>query len=229
MRIKQGILFSLLTTLGSLSTAHASTPLPEWFVGLQGGYANTNFSTGTVVASPQFGGVPVTSASIANHVVGARAYGGYRWGHYFSAEAGYLRLRSTSYSNINGSSVADGDISEFAIDFRGKGYLPVPSHPRINPYLQLGAAYLDVNSHGGIVSNGSTFAYSLNPVFGLGIGYDFLPYLTGDVSWARITGRNTNVPPIDLYFVGLTYRFSGCDAVNRAMANDHNYSDESDF
>jgi hypothetical protein len=206
-------LFSLLSTLFCFQAANAAS-WPEMYIGVQGGLANTNFSKGDMMVN---GGGDVTSANINNHIAAIRGYAGYRWSEYVAAEIGYLRPRSTRFLNVNDGTVPNGNVTEYAIDFTGKVFLPMAAYIHLSPYLKAGGAYMDAESHGGVTRNGvNDFGYSLHPILGAGIGYNFTPYLVGDISWTNVTQRNSNVPQLNLFFVGLTYYFSFQEAKSGA-------------
>jgi len=218
------LLFSLFSIWACVTAAHASSnsSQPQFYAGVQGGYADTNFNLSSMVATPANGSVALTSASIKNHVFAARGYAGYQFNDYVALEAGYLKPRSTRFTNINGGSVPNGDVSEYAVDLSGKVFLPMAAYIHLSPYVKLGAAYLNATSQGGITRNGSSdFGYSLHPVLGAGIGYDIMQNITMDVSWTTITKRNSQVPRLDLFFLGFTYHFSLDDVKNGAP----NYGD----
>lgn len=219
MKIRK-ILFSLFSTLACMSAAHATPPPPpQMYLGVQGGYADTNFSKGDMI---NLDGTQIATANIDNHVLGVRGYAGYQWNQYIATEGGYLRVRSTRFTNINDGTEPNGSISEYVVDGRLKVFLPMAAYVHLTPYLQVGVGYLDANSHGGITRDGSTdFGYSFHPELGAGIGYNFTPSLNMDISWTTITRRNTNVPRIDLFFLGLTYRFS----FDNGPGDTHNYGD----
>lgn len=209
MKIRK-ILFSLFSVLACATVSYAGGgSKPQMYVGIQGGYADTNFSNSTMVATPENGSVTISSASIKNHVFAGRGYAGYQFNDYVAVEAGYLRPRNTRYTQINGGSVPNGDISEFSWDLSGKVFLPMAAYIHLSPYFKIGASYIDAASHGGITRNGaSDFGYSLHPLLGGGIGYDIIQNVTMDLSWTTITQRNSDLPRIDMFFLGLTYHFS---------------------
>jgi len=225
MKIRK-VLFSLFSTLVCVGAAQATPSYkPEMYIGVQGGFVDTNFGTSTMMATPENGSVPITSASIKNHVFGGRAYLGYQFNEYLALETGFLRPRSTRYTQINDGTVPNGNVSEYGIDISGKVFLPMAAYIHLSPYLKVGGIYMDANSHGGITRNGaSDFGYSLHPLFGAGIGYDIMPSITVDLSWTTITKRNTTLPPLYMYFIGLTYHFSYEDTAT-GSANAHNYGD----
>lgn len=213
MKIRKMLLslFSLLVCLGWLSQAYAGSQ-PQMYVGAQGGYANTNFSNSSVIATPAYDSATISSASVKNHVFAARGYAGYQFNDYIAVEAGYLRPRSTRYTNINGGTVPNGDVSEYGIDLTGKVFLPMAAYVHLSPYVKVGGVYMDAESQGGITRNGaSDFGYSIHPLMGAGIGYDIMPSLTADISWTSITQGNSSLPRLDLLFLGLTYHFSFSD------------------
>lgn len=212
MKIRK-ILFSLFSALFCCAVHAASWP--QMYLGVEGGLANTNFSISDVMLNQSSGGGPVTSANIDNHIAAIRGFAGYRWNDYVALEAGYLKPRATRFQNINGGAVSTGWINQYSIDVTGKLYLPMATYIHLSPYLKAGGAYMSTSSGGTIVRNGaSDFGYSLHPLLGLGIGYNFTPYLVGDISWTNITQYNSNVPQINLFFVGLTYYFSLMEARN---------------
>jgi hypothetical protein len=222
MKIRK-VLFSLFSTLVCVNASYAGTGYkPQMYVGVQGGYVDTNFGLSTMMATPENGSVPLTSASIKNHVFGARGYAGYQFNEYLALEAGFLRPRNTRYTQVNNGTVPNGNISEYGIDLTGKVFLPMAAYIHLSPYLKAGAIYMDAQSHGGITRNGaSDFGYSLHPLFGFGIGYDIMPSVTVDASCTTITKHNTQLPALYMYFLGLTYHFSFDDA----KGNTPNYGD----
>ena len=207
MKIRK-VLLSLFSTLACVTVAQAGSQ-PQMYVGVQGGYADTNFGLSTMVATADNGSVQLTSASIKNHVFAGRAYAGYQFNEYVALEAGFLKPHSTRYTQINNSTIPTGNVSEYGIDITGKIFLPMAAYIHLSPYLKAGGIYMDGQSHGGITRNGaSDFGYSTHPLFGAGVGYNFTPNMTGDLSWTTITKRNSQLPRIDMFFLGLTYHFA---------------------
>ena len=214
MEIRKVLIF-LFSILAS-TTAAASclggwwgSSKPQMYIGIQGGYVDTNFNKSTVIEQPSLGGAQITSANIDNHVFGARGYAGYQFNEYLALEGGYFKPRNTRYTNINNGTVPNGDVSEYAVDLSGKVFLPMAAYIHLSPYFKLGIAYLNATSHGGITRNGANdFGYSWHPVLGAGIGYDIFDNITMDLSWTTITRRNSSVPRIDMLFLGFTYHFS---------------------
>ena len=223
MKIRK-ILFSFFSMLACISASQAgnTSSQPQMYVGVQAGYADTNFSKSTMIATPANGSVPITSASIGNHVFAGRAYGGYQFNDYLALEGGYLKPRNTRYTNINGGAVPNGFIKEYAVDLTGKVFLPMAAYIHLSPYVKAGVAYVKATSYGGITRNGaSDFGYTFHPLLGAGIGYDIMQNVTMDVSWTTITKRNTSLPRIDMLFLGLTFHFTP----NDLTTGGHNYGD----
>ncbi|HVY53975.1 MAG TPA: porin family protein [Gammaproteobacteria bacterium] len=215
------ILFSFISALICCSVSYAAS-WPQMYIGVQGGLANTNFSISNVKLNQANGGGPVTSANISNHISAIRGYAGYRWNEYLALEGGYLKPRSTRFQNINGGGFDTGWINQYAIDVTGKLFLPMATYIHLSPYLKAGGAYMSSSTGGSIVRNGaSNFGYSLHPLLGVGIGYNFTPYLVGDISWTNITKYNSNIPQTNLFFAGLTYYFS----VAETKSNSPNFGD----
>ena len=147
MKIRK-VLFSLFSTLVCVGAAQATPSYkPEMYIGVQGGFVDTNFGTSTMMATPENGSVPITSASIKNHVFGGRAYLGYQFNEYLALETGFLRPRSTRYTQINDGTVPNGNVSEYGIDISGKVFLPMAAYIHLSPYLKVGGIYMDANSH----------------------------------------------------------------------------------
>lgn len=215
MKIRK-VLFSLFSIFTCLSTAQAGgSSKPQFYLGIQGGYANTNFSKSDVMEVPSLGGAQINTASIGNHVFAGRAYAGYQFNDYLALEGGYLKPKNTRYTNINNGTVPNGYITEYAVDITGKVFLPMAEYIHLSPYFKLGAAYLNASSHGGITRNGANdFGTSFHPIIGAGIGYDLTPSFTMDISWTSMTQWNTSVPRMDMLFLGFTYHFSIDDPKN---------------
>lgn len=187
--IKIGL--TAVSTLVFSSFAHAA--LPGFYLGIQGGVADTHYSTGSVSG--------VTSANIHNTVAAGRVFGGYEFTPNWAAELGYTQFANTTYKNINGTG-SNGHISQNAVDLVGKGILPLDDG--FGLYAKLGLAVINSIQRLVVSSNTRSNVY---PTFGLGASYDITENIPIDISWNRIQKTGNGIPSTDFFAAGIAYNF----------------------
>lgn len=186
------------------------------YLGVQGGFANTNLQLSDIHISSPF--TAINSAELLTHVFGARAYIGYLWHDYYAIEAGYLYLGDSRISRINSNAIPDSRISMRAIDVRSKLFLPVIPILNFSPYLQAGVAYVLTNNNNNITatitSNG--FGKTIRPLLGAGISRNITQDMSIDLSWTKITKGHGYLPTIDLLLLGISYRLEPLEQMDNA-------------
>lgn len=184
----------------SLSYAYPGNFSPDtnFYVGVQGGYANTHYTKSWLLKKPGF----VSVGSVKTTGVAGRALLGYDFTKYVGAEAGYLWLSPIKFKNINGTT--DKDMQQRIADVVGK--LSLPLGDWFSFYGDAGAGYV-MRSH---INVSSTAKYDPNhryvPVAGAGVacwlGYGFNTTLSENHYFS--TG---NFKATDFVALGLNYKF----------------------
>jgi OOP family OmpA-OmpF porin len=159
------------------------------------------------------GGFTATSISDDNRGFGYKGYGGYRFIRYFAVEGGYFDLGRFGFS----ASTLPPGVFNGRIKLRGANLDAVGMLPLTDNFFALARAGLiyadarDTFSGSGSVNvlNPSRSKWAANYKFGLGLEYDFMPYLgvRAEAERYRIDDAVGNKGDIDLFSAGLLYRF----------------------
>jgi outer membrane autotransporter protein len=160
-------------------------------------YERSDFNT-TSSQAPQSGTVDSTG-------FGWRAAAGYQFNPYVATEAGYTYFGTAHGNSLaynNGETGVSGDIKEYAADITAKAIWPIAD--QVNPYLDLGAAYIHSNLKlsDGFSQTESKYA----PRYGTGIDFNITNHFATGISWNRINGTSS-IPSADLLSVNFNYSF----------------------
>jgi len=184
-------LFLLVAAL-FISTVSLASVSPSWYLGLQLGWTDTNYSSGDLDG--------VSSASIDSDGFGGRVYGGYQHNENIAFEFGYTYFAETDVDNIDGSG-SDGDIKQYAIDATVKPMFPLSYG--LGVYARIGVAYVKPDDSSAVASSLDS---EFNILYGAGISYDITDELVVDFSYTRINGSG-DIQDTELAAFGLQYHF----------------------
>jgi len=199
----------VLVSTFMISTTAFAVITPSWYLGLQLGQTDTNYSAsdfdGLASATPPFASVSVDSDGF-----GGRAYAGYQHNENFAFEVGYTYFAKTDVDGIpifgeneqEGQQIGstDGDVRQYALDASVKAMFPLTYGLAV--YGRLGVAFVNPDESGSLPDVDDEF----NFVYGAGISYDLLPNVVIDFSYTRINGSG-DVQDTELTAVGLQYHF----------------------
>lgn len=170
--------------------------------GWMGGRMDTNLYLGANIGQSRFSSscdnVPV---SCDDKDTGWKALAGYRFHRNVALEAGYFNLGSATASG--GGAFAEAKVRGWEVT--GLAILPVAD--RFDLYARLGFARSRVSLSGAGISvkdNSTDFTY------GLGAQYSILRNLAARAEWQRydsVGGDNTGKDDIDLFSIGVLYKF----------------------
>jgi len=197
--MKKWILFlaSMALSFSIVSTANA-TVAPSWYLGLQLGWTDTNYSANDLGLS---------SASIDSDGFGGRVYAGYQHNENFAFELGYTYFSKTDADNIpvfideEPAGTTDGDVKQYAIDATFKPIFPLTYGLAV--YGRLGVAYVSPDESSAIPKSLDS---EFNVLYGAGISYDILPNLVADFSYTRINGSG-DIQDTEMAAIGIQYHF----------------------
>jgi|SRR5579885_427828 hypothetical protein len=163
---------------------------------------------------------------------GWRVFGGFQMGYNWAAEIGWavypnlpIRAAAAGVHNDTGNPFrvsTSGTFKTSVFDLSGKYIRPLPCN--FNIYGKLGLAYVEGRSHEqaqvtttDILGRFTISQYStdddwtdrLFPTFGIGVGYDFRPDISADVSYNRIqrVGNPEELGSIDFISLALAFHF----------------------
>ena len=174
---------------GSSASALSIDSNAGFIVGLQGGYANTNWDN--------------LEPAAKDTGFAARVFAGYDMNQFLGLETGYTFLpRTTGTAPLLGNY----SVRNYAVDLLAK--LSVPVSNVFNIYAKAGAAYF--NSRVSIDSVGTQNQSHIGPAFGVGAAYEVIPNLAIDLSWMRFSGDNALThnyqPNPDMVLLGVSYK-----------------------
>jgi OOP family OmpA-OmpF porin len=199
--------------LGTIGAARAQA---GWYVGLTLG------SSDAADISPEV--VAVTGATSTNFVTdqrdpGVKVFAGYRFNRYFAVEGGFAWLgefQTTTQVSAPGTGALNADIRVIGLFVDAVGMLPIGD--RFALLAKVGVLGSETRTFRsisgtatpapGITTNASTDQANLS--YGLGAQYDFAKNATLRLEWqhyVKVGDANTGEFDIDLYSVGLLFRF----------------------
>lgn len=209
------------TAPATMPVAASSDFNPGIYIGLQAGYGNSGWTTGSSyidfydASGNEYYGTLNQGGKTG---FAGRVFAGYDFTKNFALELGYMRMFTKLATDITGTKYGPsgavlntgtyhGTTLTQAFDLMGK--LTVPFADTFGVYAKLGADYL-MSSYGSAFS-GST--KNFNVAYGAGLDYFITPNLVTDLSWTRYNGNqklnsDKYQPFADFFALGISYKFN---------------------
>lgn len=177
-----------------------------------GGKMDTSLYIGGNVGQSRFrttcDGVPV---SCDDKDVGWRAFAGYQFHRNFAVEAGYFNLGEASANGVIGGAAvsAEGKVRGWEL----LGVVTFPVWQQLSLFAKAGVARTRVSVSGAVAGFGTVVAARDNSTdftYGLGAEYALTRNIGARLEWQRydsVGGDNTDKDDLDLFSLGLLYRF----------------------
>lgn len=204
-----------LVALAAVVGAPAKAADSGWYIGANLGRSQAKIDDPRIVSGLLFGGFTTTSIVDYDHHLAYKLLGGYQFNKYFALEAGYFdlgRFGFTASTVPAGTLHGDLKLQGEYLDALGM----VPFTDKFSAFGRVGANYAetkDAFSGTGFVGvpNPTRNEYATHYKFGVGLEYHFTAALGGRVEAERyrIDDAVGNKGDIDLFSVGLVYRFGG--------------------
>ena len=208
-------------TLGLLALAAvacpyalAQAPTSGWLIGGNVGQANYMIDDNKI-------GVGLTAAGIAGNIItdtrtdtGYKLFGGYQFNKNFALEGGYFDLGTAGFDAVTSpTGTLRGRLQLRGLNLDAVGFLPVTE--KLSLLGRIGANYAEArDSFSGTgavkVSNPNPSYNEINAKLGVGLEYAFTKSLAlrGEVERYRVNDAVGARGDVDLFSVGLVYRFS---------------------
>jgi OmpA-OmpF porin, OOP family len=214
MKIARAI--GMMATVATLAVTLSPTAFADdegWYAGFNAGQSRATIDDGRITAGLLRDGFATTSISDDDSHFGFKVFGGYEFNRYFALEGGYFDLGQfgfTANTTPAGSLRGDTKLKGGNIDLVGS----VPLGDKFSLFARAGLNYAEVKDSfrgTGLVGvlNPSPQKSAANYKFGVGAEYDFTRSvgLRIEVERYRIDDAVGNKGDIDLYSVGLVYKF----------------------
>ncbi|MES2356067.1 MAG: OmpA family protein [Pseudomonadota bacterium] len=207
-------------TLGLAALATIASPLamaddPGWYGGVSVGQSRATIDDERITSSLLGGGLTTTSINDRERDTGYKFFGGYQFNKYFALEGGYFDLGEFGFTATSvPTGTLDGNLKLRGLNFDLVGILPITD--KFSAFGRVGAATTEAK--GTFAATGAATVLDANPKkrdtnykFGVGLQYDFTGPLgvRAEMERYRINDAVGNKGDIDLFSVGLIYRFGG--------------------
>jgi OOP family OmpA-OmpF porin len=209
---------SRITSAAAIATAAGSVAIADdsgWYVGANAGQSLSRIDDRRIEAGLLQSGLSTISTDDDERHFGYKLFGGYQFDRYLSLEGGYFNLGKFGFAaqtlpqgNLHGNLKLQG------ADLDLVGTLPITQ--RFAVFGRVGANYAAVkDSFGGTgavdVLKPRDRENAVNYKVGVGLQYDLTEFLRvrGEIERYRIDDPVEGKADIDLFSLGLVYRFGG--------------------
>ena len=205
--------FTVMASHGALAQPY--TPDAGWYAGGNVGQSRATIDDPRIRSGLLGGGLATSSISDRDHSTGGKLFGGYQFNRNFAVEAGYFDFGKFGFTaNTSPAGTLNGNIKLNGVNLDAVGILPLTE--RLSALGRVGV--ISARARDSFVGTGAVSVSNPNPSkrdtgYKIGAG---LQYALND-SWNmraelernRINDALGNKGHIDLFTVGLVYRFGG--------------------
>ena len=202
-----------LVALAAIASPGAAADDAAWYVGGNIGKSKASIDNEGITSSLLSEGFSTTSLSDENSSTGFKLFGGFRFNRFFAMEGGYFDLGKFGFTaNTLPLGTLTGKIKVNGVNLDLVAMMPFAD--RFSAFARAGVIYAETKDT--FTGSGSVSVVNPNPSkraasykYGAGLGFDFTRALGVRVEAERhrIDDAVGNKGDIDLYSVGLVYRF----------------------
>ncbi len=207
-----------LTVLATLAAGVGPSAIAQdqgWYGGANIGRSAATIDDARITSGLASGGLATSSISDRDRSTGFKLYGGYQFHRNFALEGGYFDLGKFGYTaNTIPAGTLDGNIKLKGFNLDAVGILPITD--RFSALGRVGLNYAQARDSftgtGAVnVTNPNPSKSGTNYKLGLGLQYAFTEALgmRAEVERYRVNDAVGNKGHVDLFSVGLVYRFGG--------------------
>ena len=204
-----------LAALAAVASPYAVADDAGWYGGANVGQSRAKIDDARITSSLLGSGFGVSSINDDGRDLGYKLFGGYQFNRNFALEAGYFDLGSFGYraTTLPAASV-NGSIRLRGLDLDVVGTLPITE--KFSAFGRVGLAHAQARDS--FSSTGAVQLQNTNPSksetnykFGVGLQYAFTEALAMrlEAERYRINDAVGNKGDVDLFSIGLIYRFGG--------------------
>lgn len=218
-------MLGLAAAAGICNTAVAQ-PIDGWYAGGNVGRTAATIDDDGIRSGLLVQGLATSSIEDRGRDTGYKVFGGYKFHRNFAVEAGFFDLGSFGYNAITvPPGTLTGDVRIRGLNLDLVGILPISD--RLSVLGRLGVA--SSRSKGTFGSTGAVMMPFANPSpserstgakLGVGVQYDFTDRLAlrAEAERYRVKDSISNKGHVDMYSVGLIYRFGAQAQATRVSA-----------
>ena len=210
--------FTGLAVLAALAAGISPLTMAQdmgWYAGANIGRSAANIDDARITSGLAAGGLGTSSISDRDRSTGFKLYGGYQLHRNFAFEGGYFDLGKFGYTaNTIPTGTLDGNIRLKGFNLDAVGILPITD--RFSALGRVGLNYAKASDSfagtGAVnVTNPNPSKSGTNYKLGVGLQYAFTEALgmRAEVERYRVNDAVGNKGHVDLFSVGLVYRFGG--------------------
>lgn len=204
-----------LVALAVIASPFAAADDTGWYVGGNIGRSKAKIDDKDITAQLLGGGFTSASIKDDDRDTGYKVFGGYRFNQNFALEGGYFDLGEFGFKATTvPAGTLRGNIKLKGVNLDAVGILPLTE--KFSAFGRIGVNYARArDSFTGtgavVVSDPHPSERDTNYKYGLGLQYDFTESLgvRAEAERYRINDAVGNKGDIDLFSVGLVYRFGG--------------------
>lgn len=202
-----------LVALAAIASPGAAADDSAWYVGGNVGKSKASIDNERITSSLLSEGFSTTSLSDEDSSTGFKLFGGYRFNRFFAMEGGYFDLGKFGFTaNTLPLGTLTGKIKVNGVNLDLVAMMPLAE--RFSAFARAGVIYAEAKDT--FTGSGSVAVFNPNPSkraanykYGVGLGFDFTRAfgMRVEAERHRIDDAVGNKGDIDLYSVGLVYRF----------------------
>jgi OOP family OmpA-OmpF porin len=213
-------LLGVAALTGSLAVADDS----GWYVGANAGRSQAKIDNTRITSDLLATGFVTTSIHDQDSHLGFKLFGGYSFNRYFALEGGYFNLGRFGFTaDTQPAGALNGNIKLQGANLDAVGTLPLTERFALLARVGLNYAYAkDAFAGTGAVnvSDPDRSQHAANYKFGAGLQYKFTESLgiRAEAERYRVDDAVGNKGDVDLYTLGVIYRFGGKTPVSASPA-----------
>ena len=215
MKLERASRMLSLAALAAIASPFATAADSGWYGGVNIGQSMAKIDDARITSNLLGGGLAVTSITDDDRDTGYKLFGGYKFNKNFALEGGYFDLGTFGFTATTvPAGTLNGNLKLRGVNLDAVGILPFT--PKFSGFGRVGLNYAETKDS--FSGTGAVTVLNTNPSkrdanykFGGGLQYDFNQSIGMRVELERyrINDAVSSKSDVDLFSVGLVYRFSG--------------------
>ena len=224
MKLARGAAVLGVAALAAITGSSALADDSGWYVGANAGLSRANIDNARITDGLLGAGFTTTSIEDDDRHFGFKLFAGYEFNRYFALEGGYFDLGRFGFTvDTLPAGTLSGNARFQGLNVDAVGFLPFTEKFAAFARVGLNYAYTKDSFAGSgtvTVPDPDPSTHAANYKFGVGLQYEFTQSvgIRAEAERYRVNDAVGNKGDIDLYTVGLFYRFGRTTPVHAARA-----------